>query len=190
MRTFPSGSRASSRRRQVDYHSLIIDNYSRRFHWLVCKKPWFCIEHGHDDRYIKSLRVCSVMGYLLQALWQQINTGVEINTCLFQTGCHLSSAISASQMELSQITRFMGPTWGPPGSCRPLMGPTLAPWTLLSGVFFGMASVAWDGEVASQCTTLLLCGLYSFTCAGVTQSKQDIYIYMYIYIYICIYIYR
>ena len=27
----------------------------------------------------------------------------------------------------------MGPTWGPSGSCRPQMGPMLAPWTLLSG---------------------------------------------------------
>ena len=33
----------------------------------------------------------------------------------------------------SQIAKFMGPTWGPPGSYRPLMGPMLAPWTLLSG---------------------------------------------------------
>ena len=31
----------------------------------------------------------------------------------------------------SQIVKFMGPTWGPPGSCRPQMGPILAPWTLL-----------------------------------------------------------
>ena len=31
------------------------------------------------------------------------------------------------------IARIMGPTWGPPGSCRPQMGPMLAPWTLLSG---------------------------------------------------------
>ena len=30
-------------------------------------------------------------------------------------------------------TRFMGPTWGPPGTCRPQMGPMLAPWTMLSG---------------------------------------------------------
>ena len=29
----------------------------------------------------------------------------------------------------------MGPTWGPPGSCRPQMGPTLARWTLLSGEY-------------------------------------------------------
>ena len=27
----------------------------------------------------------------------------------------------------------MGPTWGPPGSCRSQMGPKLAPWSLLSG---------------------------------------------------------
>ena len=27
----------------------------------------------------------------------------------------------------------MGLTWGPPGSCRPQMGPMLAPWTWLSG---------------------------------------------------------
>ena len=27
----------------------------------------------------------------------------------------------------------MGPTWGPPGSCRPQMGPMLTPSTLLSG---------------------------------------------------------
>ena len=33
----------------------------------------------------------------------------------------------------TQIKSFMGPTWGPPGSCRPQMGPMLAPWTLLSG---------------------------------------------------------
>ena len=36
---------------------------------------------------------------------------------------------------MSQIARFMGPTWGPPGSCRPQIGPMVAPWTLLSGVW-------------------------------------------------------
>ena len=35
-----------------------------------------------------------------------------------------------------QIARFMGPTWGPPGSCRPQMGPMLAPRTLLSRVIY------------------------------------------------------
>ena len=36
---------------------------------------------------------------------------------------------------LPQIAKFMGPTWDPPGSCRPQMGPMLAPcWNLKSGV--------------------------------------------------------
>ena len=29
--------------------------------------------------------------------------------------------------------RFMGPTWGPSGADRTQVGPTLAPWTLVSG---------------------------------------------------------
>ena len=29
--------------------------------------------------------------------------------------------------EQTQITKFMEPTWGPPGSCRPRVGPMLAP---------------------------------------------------------------
>ena len=35
----------------------------------------------------------------------------------------------------SQTAKFMGPTWGPPGPCRPQMGPMLAPWTLLSSLY-------------------------------------------------------
>ena len=33
----------------------------------------------------------------------------------------------------TQTAKFTGPTWGPPVSCRPHMGPMLASWTLLSG---------------------------------------------------------
>ena len=35
----------------------------------------------------------------------------------------------------------MGPTWDPPGSCRPQIGPMLAPWTLLSGLCMEITSV-------------------------------------------------
>ena len=40
--------------------------------------------------------------------------------------------------DVTLIARFMGPTWGPPGSCRSQVGPMLAPWTLLSGHSNGM----------------------------------------------------
>ena len=34
----------------------------------------------------------------------------------------------------SLIAMFMGPPWGPPGSCRHRVGPMLAPWILLYGI--------------------------------------------------------
>ena len=35
----------------------------------------------------------------------------------------------------SLIARCMGPTWGPSGAGRTQVGPMLAPWTLLSGMY-------------------------------------------------------
>ena len=35
----------------------------------------------------------------------------------------------------SLIAKFMGPTWGPSGANRTQVGPMLAPWTLLAGLF-------------------------------------------------------
>ena len=46
---------------------------------------------------------------------------------------------NADTLLQSKIAKFMGPTWDPPGSCRPQMGSMLAPWTLLSGVAGGNA---------------------------------------------------
>ena len=53
----------------------------------------------------------------------------------------------------SQIARFMGPTWGPPGSCHPQVGPMLAPWILLSGLF----GAAWC-RVCQLCQFIRVCG--------------------------------
>ena len=44
---------------------------------------------------------------------------------------------------ITLITRFMGPTWGPPGSCRPQVGRMLAPWTLLSGKYCILGLNQW-----------------------------------------------
>ena len=52
-------------------------------------------------------------------------------------GPHCMSArkngLNTQRRKLPQIAKFMGPTWGPPGSSRAQVGPMLAPWTLLSG---------------------------------------------------------
>ena len=52
-----------------------------------------------------------------------------------QTLLHLNSMLYNKVVGrvYTQIAKFMGPTWGPPGSCRPQIGPMSAPWTLLSG---------------------------------------------------------
>ena len=42
--------------------------------------------------------------------------------------------------EESLTTRFMGPTWGPHGVDRTQVVPMLAPWTLLSGIWFAWQS--------------------------------------------------
>ena len=55
----------------------------------------------------------------------------------------------------SQRARIMGPTWGPPGSCRPQVGPMYAPWTLLSGIILRWCMV-WRLDyylVAAPCQT-------------------------------------
>ena len=38
-------------------------------------------------------------------------------------------------LRTSLIATFMGPTWGPPGSCWPQMSFMLSPWALLSGMY-------------------------------------------------------
>ena len=38
-------------------------------------------------------------------------------------------------MKASLIARFMGPTWGPSGADRTQVGPILAPWNMLYGVW-------------------------------------------------------
>ena len=56
---------------------------------------------------------------------------------LFRSQCVNNSTMDTLDQHQAQrtslIARFMGPTWGPPGSCRPQAGPMLAPWILLSG---------------------------------------------------------
>ena len=63
----------------------------------------------------------------------------------------------------SQIAKFMGPTWGPHGSCRPQIGPMLAPWTLLSGLWTHLI-----GRVYIKIEAVLI--LKQFLCVLVEDS--------------------
>ena len=54
--------------------------------------------------------------------WYHTNS---IGTCesLVPLGGFVSLISPLAECVLSQIARFMGPTWGPPGSCRPQVSP-------------------------------------------------------------------
>ena len=54
-----------------------------------------------------------------------------------------SYSTAMSQHAASPIARFMGPTWGPSGADRTQIGPMLAPWTLLPGLFFSACQNNW-----------------------------------------------
>ena len=49
--------------------------------------------------------------------------------------CLFDLVTCSTKFDTPHISRFMGPTWGPRGDDRTQVGPMLAPWTLLSGIF-------------------------------------------------------
>ena len=77
--------------------------------------------------------------------WSQSGGSVLMKTCDWSPGSQRN--LRNTCLILSQIARFMGPTWGPPGTDRTQVGPMLAPWSLLSGV---VNTVIVDGLVPSR----------------------------------------
>ena len=122
-----------------------------------CKLLWFCIANILDlwiqrsknhvfqeQRFIKELLL--FYHYMVKKWygWRILKLHYIMILNIF-TCCFPVYGFPMNHCEAPQITKFMGPTWGPPGSCRPQMGPMLAPWTLLSGsvrdlVSMGMSS--------------------------------------------------
>ena len=78
--------------------------------------------------YGKSILVKEWCGAIRQQAITWTNIDQDLQCLMASLGHNLLKRVS-----ISQIAKFMGPTWGPPGSCRPQMGPMLVPWTLLSG---------------------------------------------------------
>ena len=68
---------------------------------------------------------------VIMFIWSLIMSESAINH-------NTSQELCARVAFYSQIAKFMRPTWGPPGSCRPQMGPTLAPWILLSRLCYAV----------------------------------------------------
>ena len=68
------------------------------------------------------------------------------------------------------MAKFMGPTWGSPGSCRSQMGPMLAPRTLLSGLFkswlINFCCILECSDVEFRCALTGACLPESLRCDG------------------------
>ena len=69
--------------------------------------------------------------YFVHQYWNSCNIVALRRECSVETSACKHTVVCTG----AQIAKFMGPTWGPPGSCRPQMGPMLAPWTLYQGVY-------------------------------------------------------
>ena len=101
---------------------------------------WMC------DPWASDSHVTTTVHWFIRKLISRLLSSKAIYTsaCMINSKSLPIGEISMFiDLETSQITNFIGPTWGPPGSCRPQMGPMLAPWTLLSGVIVTPV-IAWD----------------------------------------------
>ena len=72
-----------------------------------CRSSWYWFQH-HSIQHVLALYI------QLIGPWRCVS---NFTTNMLQS--HFRN--------ITQITRSMGPTWGPPGSCRPQAGPMLAP---------------------------------------------------------------
>ena len=101
-----------------------------------CQNEKFqCSEYWQFRQNDISVSLSCLIFHWKHIICTQIDTETEIYHFddIFITGC--TESCQNDNFRYShwpQIARFIGPTWGPPGSCRPQMGPTLAPWTLLT----------------------------------------------------------
>ena len=102
--------------------------------WKLCLWP---IWNQFWKSHIKDFKTSLLIGWQLccgkpeEEKWSCWITSILTRTFHCKTYQRLKSV-----GVLTQIAKFMGPTWGPPGSCWPQMGPMLASWTLLSRLLY------------------------------------------------------
>ena len=94
-------------------------NFPRRIRWVPTSNISQIFKPYHTYLYCKKHKSISSIFSIISQHWN--DTG--------------SWNLFSCMTKASQIAKLMGSTWDTPGSCRPQMGPMLAPWTLLSGMF-------------------------------------------------------
>ena len=98
----------------------------------ITESPFYYAYWHHSDRkcnHVGEISSLAVRQIVIRKLPPQVWSQISPVRLHFPISNFLLLAFSLC----TRIARFVGPTWGPPGSCRPQMGPVLVPWTLLSG---------------------------------------------------------
>ena len=112
--------------------------------WIIISllNDLFCIQH----QAITQIKADVLSSEIWEIYFSEQN---YVKVKLFLSGkCILRKKLVLFCWGLStQIAKFVGPTWGPPGSCRPQMGPMLAPCTLLSGYVLDKSNISYWGRV-------------------------------------------
>ena len=108
-------------------------------HWKYgCPRPYELVEFRRTLKLWKRpIRKCLKMPPCRSVLllWPSLHEDIMGRARIWGFVCQkqLSKQGQVITSNSTQIAKLMAPTWDPPGSCRPQMGPMLAPWTLLSG---------------------------------------------------------
>ena len=152
---FPSQMASNAEKASIWWHHHVVGHYQKQYwlwslmHRCITRHHCFnmmCDLREHTDTFCKDFKINknndpeNIRNISINNLWvqeyirlillyvflKQVNT--VFGDAVLETMFMITSSISP------MIARFMGPTWGPPGSCLPQMGPMLAPWTLLSGI--------------------------------------------------------
>ena len=95
--------------------------------WVLIVARWYIISDDWYDWYANVAISYFLLTHSVSHSFISFSQGTN------KLSKHDCSVVSSWR---SLIAKFMGPTWGPPGSCRPQMGPMSAPWNLLSGMTF------------------------------------------------------
>ena len=110
---------------------IINKNWSSILFWWIVNFPEYCLFLRCFSLNFHPIHNKSIMAHERPNRWQAI-TRTDDDSVYWCAGIRASPV--GGLLKTPQTAKFMGPTWGPPGSCRPPMGAMLAPWTLLSGL--------------------------------------------------------
>ena len=105
----------------------------------------YILDRGKEHRIFKAIKELSLPNTVFICYMQYLCIILNIYIWILKIIMLPQGWIQSRNFpKCSQVAKFMGPTWDPPGSCRPQLGPMWAPWNLLSGF------IPYDGHAYSR----------------------------------------